>query len=80
MSDALYLAWYRTRATFDKCWPGYISIVVLVGLVAGFFARDINAVPQPAVPVLEVVLIAAGALLVATSWPPFPAALRRAHP
>ena len=35
MSDALYVAWYRTRATFGKCWPGYLSIVVLVGLVGG---------------------------------------------
>ena len=57
-------------------WHSTVSVVI--GVIAGvplgialgrwlwdLFARDINAVPQPSVPVLQVVLIAAGALLVA---------------
>lgn len=33
--DVLTLAWYRTRATFRRRWPGYLTVVALVGLVGG---------------------------------------------
>jgi hypothetical protein len=31
----LTVAWYRFRATFRRRWPGYLAIVLLVGLVGG---------------------------------------------
>ncbi len=48
MSDALHVAWYRTRATFGKCWPGYLSIVVLVGLVGGLAMGSLAAARRTA--------------------------------
>ncbi|MGO8864351.1 MAG: ABC transporter permease [Acidimicrobiales bacterium] len=35
MSLALRVAWYRFRTTFRRRWAGYLSIVLLVGLVGG---------------------------------------------
>jgi len=29
------VAWYRFRATFGRRWPGYLTIILLVGLVGG---------------------------------------------
>jgi hypothetical protein len=31
----LIVAWYRFRATFRRRWPGYLTVVLLVGLVGG---------------------------------------------
>jgi hypothetical protein len=31
----LSVAWYRTRATFRRRWPGYLAVVALIGLVGG---------------------------------------------
>jgi hypothetical protein len=31
----LTVAWYRFRATFRRRWPGYLTIVLLIGLVGG---------------------------------------------
>ena len=31
----LTVAWYRFRATFHRRWPGYLSLVLLIGLVGG---------------------------------------------
>jgi hypothetical protein len=31
----LSVAWYRTRATFRRRWPGYLTVVALIGLVGG---------------------------------------------
>ena len=33
--SALSVAWYRLRATFARRWPGYLSLVLLIGLVGG---------------------------------------------
>jgi len=33
--SALRIAWYRLRATFAQRWPGYLSLVLLIGLVGG---------------------------------------------
>ena len=35
MRPVLRVAWYRFRATFRRRWGGYLSIVLLVGLVGG---------------------------------------------
>ena len=35
MNQILRVTWYRFRATFSRQWSGYLSIVVLVGLVGG---------------------------------------------
>jgi hypothetical protein len=35
MGRVLRLAWYRFRATFGRRWSGYLSLVLLVGLVGG---------------------------------------------
>ena len=32
---ALRVAWYRLDATFARRWPGYLSLVLLIGLVGG---------------------------------------------
>ena len=31
----LTVAWYRFRATWRRRWPGYLAIVLLIGLVGG---------------------------------------------
>ena len=35
MSTLLRVAWYRFRTTFGRRWPGYTTIILLVGLVGG---------------------------------------------
>ncbi|MGO9964765.1 MAG: FtsX-like permease family protein [Acidimicrobiales bacterium] len=35
MSPVLRVAWYRFRATFGYRWGGYLSVVLLVGLIGG---------------------------------------------
>ena len=35
MSQVFRVAWYRFRATFGRQWGGYLSIVVLIGLLGG---------------------------------------------
>ena len=35
MTQALRVAWYRFRAGFRRGWPGYLSIVLLIGSVGG---------------------------------------------
>ncbi len=35
------LAWYRFRATFHRRWPGYLSLVLLIGLVGGLAMASI---------------------------------------
>jgi hypothetical protein len=35
VSTALGVAWYRFRATLRRRWPGYLVIVLLIGLVGG---------------------------------------------
>ena len=37
----LSLAWYRFRATFHRRWPGYLSLVLLIGLVGGLAMASI---------------------------------------
>jgi hypothetical protein len=31
----LAVAWYRFRGTFERRWPGYLTIIVLIGLLGG---------------------------------------------
>src|SRR5665213_433455 len=35
MTQALHVAWYRFRAGFHHRWPGYLSIVLLIGAIGG---------------------------------------------
>ena len=35
MRTVFAVAWYRFRATFGRRWPGYATIILLVGLVGG---------------------------------------------
>jgi hypothetical protein len=35
MTQALRVAWYRFRAEFHRRWPGYLSIVLLIGSIGG---------------------------------------------
>ena len=37
----LTVAWYRFRATFRRRWPGYLAIVLLIGLVGGLAMASI---------------------------------------
>jgi FtsX-like permease family len=39
----LTVAWYRFRATFRRRWPGYLSIVLLIGLVGGLAMESLVA-------------------------------------
>jgi FtsX-like permease family/MacB-like periplasmic core domain len=39
----LTLPWYRFRATFRRRWPGYLAIVLLIGLVGGVAMGSIAA-------------------------------------
>ena len=42
------LAWYRFRATFRHRWTGYLSIVLLLGLVGGLAMASIAAARRTA--------------------------------
>jgi hypothetical protein len=33
ISQVLRVAWYRLRATFGRRWGGYLSLVLLIGLI-----------------------------------------------
>jgi hypothetical protein len=41
MRSLLRVAWYRFRATFADRWPGYLTIVLLIGLVGGLAMASI---------------------------------------
>jgi hypothetical protein len=43
MSQVLHVAWYRFRATFGLRWGGYLSVVLLIGLVGGIAMGSIAA-------------------------------------
>jgi hypothetical protein len=43
MSQVLPVAWYRFRATFGRRWGGYLSVVLLIGLVGGIAMGSIAA-------------------------------------
>jgi hypothetical protein len=43
MSQILPVAWYRFRATFARRWGGYLSVVLLIGLVGGIAMGSIAA-------------------------------------
>jgi hypothetical protein len=43
MSQVLRVAWYRFRATFARRWGGYLSVVLLIGLVGGISMGSIAA-------------------------------------
>ncbi len=43
MSQVLPVAWYRFRATFARRWGGYLSVVLLIGLVGGIAMASIAA-------------------------------------
>lgn len=38
---AVRVAWYRFRATFHRRWTGYLSIVLLVGMIGGIALASI---------------------------------------
>jgi hypothetical protein len=35
MSQVRRVAWYRFRVTFGRRWGGYLSVVLLIGLIGG---------------------------------------------
>ncbi len=37
------VAWYRARATFARRWGGYLSVVVLIGLIGGAAMASVDA-------------------------------------
>ena len=41
MSQVLPVAWYRFRATLGRRWTGYVSVVLLIGLVGGIALASI---------------------------------------
>ena len=43
MSQVRRVAWYRFRTTFGRRWPGYLAIVLLVGLIGGTAMASIAA-------------------------------------
>ena len=43
MSQALRVVWYRSRATFSRRWGGYLSMVVLIGLIGGVAMASVAA-------------------------------------
>lgn len=76
----LRVAWYRFRATLRRRRSGYVALAVLTGLVGGvalasvvaahrwlwvLFAHQLSAVPEPAVPVPSIVLVAMATLVLA---------------
>jgi hypothetical protein len=43
MNQVLRVAWYRFRATFGRRWPGYLAIVIFLGLLGGLAMGSIAA-------------------------------------
>lgn len=43
MSQILAVAWYRFRASFGRSWGGYLSLVLLIGLIGGIAMASIAA-------------------------------------
>jgi hypothetical protein len=43
MNQVLRVAWYRFWATFGRRWPGYLAIVLLIGLIGGTAMASIAA-------------------------------------
>jgi hypothetical protein len=43
MKQVLYVAWYRFVGTFRRRWPGYLSVVLLVGLMGGLAMGSVAA-------------------------------------
>ncbi len=43
MNQVLRVTWYRFRATFGRRWGGYLSVVVLIGLIGGIAMASIAA-------------------------------------
>ncbi len=43
MNRVLRVTWYRFRATFGRRWGGYLSVVVLIGLIGGIAMASIAA-------------------------------------
>ncbi len=43
MSQVFRVTWYRLRATFARRWGGYLSIVLLIGLIGGTAMTSIEA-------------------------------------
>ncbi len=43
MSQALRVVWYRSQATFSRRWGGYLSMVVLIGLIGGVAMASVAA-------------------------------------
>jgi hypothetical protein len=43
MRQARRVAWYRFRATFARRWGGYLSVVLLIGLIGGTAMASIEA-------------------------------------
>lgn len=41
MSEALRIAWYRFRSTLRRRWRGYVSVVLLIGLLGGIAMASI---------------------------------------
>jgi hypothetical protein len=41
--EALGVAWYRFRATLHRRWGGYLTVVLLVGLVGGLAMGAVGA-------------------------------------
>jgi len=42
-AEALGVAWYRSRATLQRRWGGYLTVVLLVGLVGGLAMGAVGA-------------------------------------
>ena len=43
MGRAVRVAGYRFRATFAKRWSGYLSVVLLIGLIGGLSMASVAA-------------------------------------
>src|ERR1017187_8074897 len=43
MTQALRVAWYRFRATFGRRWGGYLTVVLLIGLIGGVAMASVAA-------------------------------------
>ena len=42
-ADAFGVAWYRFRCTWDERWPGYLALVLLLGLLGGLAMGSVAA-------------------------------------